>query len=250
MESWIEFGRGPLFRFAFVLMVLGLARLVLLTLAGIREVWRDMPDRRLPWKDLLRNTGGWLFPVGRLWRRRPVYSTVSFVFHAGLLLVPLALGAHVILWQRAVGFAWPAIPQALANWLTLAAIAGGAALFLMRAIHAATRALSRAQDLMWPLLLVVPFATGYLCANASLSPQAYRTLMFLHIYAADLILLLIPFTKIAHCVLAPFSQFVGAMSWKLAPGAGDRVAATLGYASQPTWMEGSRLAGSGARKEA
>ena len=26
METWIEFGRGPLFRFAFALMVLGLLR--------------------------------------------------------------------------------------------------------------------------------------------------------------------------------------------------------------------------------
>ena len=30
--------------------------------------------------------------------------------------------------------------------------------------------------------------------------------MLLHVYSADLIMLLIPFTKIAHCVLAPLSQ--------------------------------------------
>ncbi|HTQ57091.1 MAG TPA: hypothetical protein VMI94_21630 [Bryobacteraceae bacterium] len=248
MESWIEFGRGPLFRFAFVLMVLGLGRLVVLTLAGLWEVWRDMPDRRLPWPDIRRNTLAWLLPVGRLWRRRPVYSTISFAFHVGLLLVPLTLAAHLVLWRRSAGFAWPAIPQTLANWLTLVAIAAGAALFAMRAVHRPTRALSRAQDLMWPLLLIAPFATGYLCANAAISPQAYRTLTLLHIYSGDLILLLIPFTKIAHCVLAPFSQLVGAMSWKLSPGAGERVAATLGYASQPTWIAESRLADSGARK--
>ncbi|HVN05350.1 MAG TPA: hypothetical protein VMT86_13075 [Bryobacteraceae bacterium] len=250
MESWIEFGRGSLFRFAFVLMILGLGRLVVLTVAGLWEVWRDMPDRRLPWADIRRNTAGWLFPVGRLWRRRPVYSTVSFAFHVGLLVVPLTLAAHLLLWKRTVGAAWPAIPQPLANWLTVLAIATGAALFVMRAAHAPTRALSRAQDMLWPLLLIVPFSTGFLCSNAVLSPPAYRTLMLLHIYAGDLILLLIPFTKIAHCVLAPFSQLVGAMSWKLAPGAGDRVAATLGYAEQPTWIAGSRVAGSGARKEA
>jgi nitrate reductase gamma subunit len=249
LEGWIEFGRGPLFRFAFVLMVLGLARLVVLTLVGVSEVWRHTPDSHMPWRDIARNTLGWLVPARRLWRRRPVYSTVSFVFHIGLLVVPLMLAAHVLLWKRAVGFAWPAIPYSLANWLTLTVILTGLLLALARALHPGSRSLSRAQDFAWPLLLVLPFLSGYLCSNAALSPQAYRGFLLVHIYAADLVLLLIPFTKIAHCVLAPFSQLVSAMSWKLTPGAGDRVEETLGFADRPTWIEGSRAA-EPVRKEA
>jgi hypothetical protein len=65
--------------------------------------------------------------------------------------------------------------------------------------------------------------------------------MLLHVYSADLIMLMIPFTKIAHCVLAPLSQLVTAISWKFVPGAGDRVAATLGHADQPSWSENARL---------
>jgi nitrate reductase gamma subunit len=249
VEGWIEFGRGPLFRFAFVLMLLGLARLLLLTFIGLWEVARTTPASSLPWPDLVRNTLGWLIPVGRLWRRRPAYSTVSFAFHIGLLLVPLTLTAHVLLWKRAVGFAWPAIPYSLANWLTVTVISTGLALFLARALHPGSRSLSRAQDFAWPLLLVTPFLSGYLCSNAALSPQAYRGFFLVHIYSADLVLLLVPFTKIAHCVLAPLSQLVSAMSWKLTPGAGDRVEETLGYADRPTWIEGSRLA-EPVRKEA
>jgi nitrate reductase gamma subunit len=249
LEGWIQFGRGPLFRFAFVLMVLGLLRLLVLTLIGVWEVWRTTPDIRMPWRDVARNTLGWLIPAGRLWRRRPLYSTVSFAFHIGLLLVPLTLAAHVRLWKGALGFAWPPIPYSLANWLTLAVIVTGLTLTLARALDAGSRSLSRAQDFAWPLLLVVPFLSGYLCSNAALSPQAYRGFLLLHIYSADLILLLIPFTKIAHCVLAPFSQLVSAMSWKLSPGAGDRIEQTLGYADRPTWIEGSRLA-EPVRKEA
>ena len=62
--------------------------------------------------------------------------------------------------------------------------------------------------------------------------------MLLHVYAADLILVMIPFTKIAHCVLAPLSQIVTAVAWKFPAGAGDRVAATLGYAGRPVVAEG------------
>ncbi len=69
--------------------------------------------------------------------------------------------------------------------------------------------------------------------------------MLLHVYAAALIMLLIPFTKIAHCVLTPLSQIVTAVAWKFPPGAGDRVAATLGYADCPSWLPKARLTKAG-----
>jgi nitrate reductase gamma subunit len=247
LDGWIEFGRGPLFRFAFVLAALGLARVLALAIAGAVDVWRDTPDRRLPWKQMALSTLGWLVPVTRLWTRRPVYSTVSFAFHAGMLVVPFVLVAHILLWKRAVGFAWPAIPQALADWLTLTVIVCGILLIVLRVAYSGTRRLSRLQDYSALVLIVLPFLTGYLCAHADLAPGTYRAFFLLHVYSGDLILILLPFTKLAHCVLAPLSQFATALSWKLAPGAGDRVAETLGYADRPTWVEGARL--TPARKE-
>ena len=73
--------------------------------------------------------------------------------------------------------------------------------------------------------------------------------MLAHIYSADLILVMMPFTKVAHCVLAPLSQVVTAVAWKFVPGAGDRVAATLGHAGHPTWLAAARpLARAGEEK--
>lgn len=241
MEAWIAFGRGPLFRFAFALMVLGVLRILLLTIVNLAGACRRNADKIIPWGELGRQTLAWMIPAGRLWRKRPVYSAVSFVFHVGLLSVPLALEAHILLWKRSTGLAWPAMPQEAANWLTLAVVATGAGLFLGRALDAAARAISRRQDYLWPLLLIVPFATGWLCSNAALGARAYQALMLAHVYSGDLILLLIPFTKVAHCALAPLSQFVTAIAWKFPAGAGDRVAATLGYADRPSWLEKARL---------
>lgn len=241
MESWIEFGRGPLFRIAFALMLLGLARTFVLTLVGVVEAYRRSPDKIVNWREVKNQTWAWLFPINRLWRKRPVYSTISFCFHLGLLLVPLFLAAHVVLWKHAVGFAWPAMPQRLANYLAWIVIIAGLGLFGGRLLNQAARNLSRRQDLAWPLLLVVPFATGYVCSNLAVRPGTYDTMMLVHVYSADLIMLLIPFTKIAHCVLAPLSQVVTAVAWKFPAGAGDRVAATLGYADTPTWVKESRV---------
>jgi nitrate reductase gamma subunit len=243
VEAWIDFGRGPMFRLAFSLMVLGLLRIFLLTLWELRQAYRQNADKIVPWKEIGRMTAGWLFPVARLWKRRPLYSVLSFLFHAGLLVVPLFLASHLLLWKQGLGFAWPAIPQPLADWLTLLVIATGPALFLSRLLDPGARVLSRRQDYLWPLLLALPFATGYICTHGAIGPEGYRWMMLGHVYSANLIMALMPFTKIAHCVLAPLSQLVTAISWKFPEGAGDRVAATLGHSDRPTWAEKSRLEG-------
>jgi len=240
VETWIEFGRGPLFRLAFSLMVLGLLRAVVIAAIGISEAYRRNSDKIVPWRAVVRQTIGWLVPVGRLWGARPLYSVTSVLFHAGLLAVPLFFAAHARLWRSAAGSAWPGMPRQLADSLTLLTIAAGAALFCGRVFQKAARALSRLQDYIWPPLLLVPFVTGYLCVHAGLTPKLYQQLMFVHIYAADLILLMIPFTKVAHCVLAPLSQAVTAVAWKFVPGAGENVAATLGYADRPIWSGNAR----------
>lgn len=246
VEAWLVFGRGPVFCLSFTLMVLGMLRIFVLTLIGMVEAYRRSPDKILPWWDLAAKTAGWLFPFGKLWTKRPVHSTLSFLFHVGLIAVPFFLGAHVLLWKNAVGFAWPSLPQAAADGLTLLAIVAGLSLFLGRVLDRAARSISRRQEFFWPLLLVVPFATGYLCTNLTISPGTYTWLMLLHVYSGNLIMALIPFTKIAHCMLLPLSQFVTGLSWKFPPGAGQRVATTLGYADRPTWIERPRIAAHGA----
>src|ERR1035437_6133692 len=168
MESWIEFGRGPLFRIAFSLMLLGLLRAFALTLVGIAEAYRRSPDKIVNWREVRKQTLAWLFPFTRLWRSRPIYSTLSFSFHVGLILVPLFLAAHVLLWKRSMGFAWLPMPQNLATGLTLLAIVAGIGLFLGRLFNSSARRMSRPQDFAWPLLLVIPFLSGFLCANVAI----------------------------------------------------------------------------------
>jgi nitrate reductase gamma subunit len=241
MEGWILFGRGPLFRLGLVLMVLGLLRILWLTFVSIWEVLREAQDGSLPKKEILRQTVAWMFPIGRLWRRRPVYSSLSFLFHVGLIVVPIFLAAHILLWRENTGIPWPTIPQRLANWLTLMVIATALGIFLGRLLHSGARQISGFQDYLWPLLLAVPFATGYVASNMRISPSHYESMMLLHIYAGDLILMMVPFTKIAHCVLTPLSQLVSQVAWKFSPGAGDRVAETLGYGDRPSWVAKSRL---------
>lgn len=233
MEGWLEFGRGPLFRLCFVLMVLGLLRTFLFSLLGMIRARRRAGDRAIPWWNLTKSTIGWLFPVGRLWRARPVYSAISFIWHIGLILVPLFLGAHVLLWKRSLGFAWFTIPQQWADILALTTIIASFLLFIGRVGSREARALSRRQDYLWPLLIALPFISGFFCVNVPLSSRQYEISMLIHVYSANVVMVSIPFTKVAHCVLLPLSQFVSGIGWKFPQGVGDRVAATLGKKEMP-----------------
>lgn len=241
MEAWLEFGRGPLFRISFVIMILGLARLVALQIIGMIETFKHNEDHIVAWRDITKTTLSWLVPIFSIWKKLPLYSLISFGFHIGLILVPLFLAAHVMLWKSSVGFGWFKIPQELANWLTILTIVTGLLLFILRIANRNARFISRRQDFIWPILLIIPFLTGFLCSNVNISAGFYQAMMLIHLLSANLIMILIPFTKVAHCVLMPLSHYISGTAWKFPVGGGDRVIETIGYAGKPTWMEKPRI---------
>jgi nitrate reductase gamma subunit len=233
VTALIDFAGGPLFRFCFALMVLGLLRILILEVWGAVEAHRRAGDPKMPWGLAIRRTLQWLFPVKRGLNQRPIYSVISIIFHVGLILVPLFLYAHVQLWKGALGFGWFTLSEPLADVLTVTTIIGAVALLIGRIGSRTSRFLSRKQDYLWPLLLLVPFVTGYVCANLGVGAGAYQTFMLIHILAGNLILLLLPFTKIAHCVLMPFSQFVMTIAWRFPAETDDKVCTTLGKKGAP-----------------
>jgi len=214
-------------------MVLGLARLVLLTVYGIVRAYIFAGDKRLLWPVIRQRTLWTLFPFTRLHRARAAYSILNFVFHVGLIIVPIFLFAHVAIWKQGVGVSWPVLPLIVADALTILTILVGLALFTARVGSPLSRTLSRAQDYLWPLLLIVPFLSGFFASHPGLCPVDYQVMLLVHVFSAELIFVLIPFSKIAHCVLVPFSQLVSDLAWRFPASAGSDVARALGKESTP-----------------
>jgi len=233
MEGLLELARGPLFRLTFAIMVLGMLRVLVLDVIAIYGTWRKAGDKSMPWGLITRRTFEWMVPVKRVFNNRPLYSILSMLFHVGLLLVPIFLLAHVQLWEAALGFGWPTLPEGLADGLTLLTIVTAVALVIGRFASASSSAISRKQDYFWPILLAIPFATGYVCANLALSVSSYKTFMLIHILSSELIFVLMPFTKIAHCMLMPLSQVVCTLAWKFPPKTDDDVCTTLDKKGAP-----------------
>lgn len=233
MEVWLEFARGPLFRFAFALCVLGLARDVFLAFWSIGRAYSRAADKHIPWPLVRQRTIRWLFPFRLSTRNRLYYSICSIVFHIGLILVPVFLFAHIQLWHAAIGLRWPALPRIVADILTITTVTAAVLLFVARMGNRDSRIISSLQDQIWPALLAVPFATGFLCAHPAWSPAGYQATMLVHVLSSELILVLMPFTKLAHCILAPLSQLVSDIGWRFPASSGRDVEITLGKQGQP-----------------
>ena len=234
MEALLNFAKGPLFRLSFAIMVLGLLRLLILTVYNLIRAHMKAGDKTLPYKYIINRTIGWMFPIKRIIVTRPLYSIVSVLFHIGLIITPIFLYAHINLWTESLGISWPALGRTMADILTIITVFAAIILFIGRLSYKGSSFLSRPQDYWWPLLLAVPFITGYIAVNWShLAPRAYQIVMLFHFISADLIFLLIPFTKAAHCVLMPFSQFVSAQAWRFPDSFGDEVAETLNRKELP-----------------
>ena len=150
----------------------------------------------------------WLLPWSSAsMRNQPFFTLMVFTFHLTLLAVPLFLDAHNILWDEAFGLSLWSMPDVLADLMAIVFIASVIFLFIRRIMRAEVRILSSAWDYLLLILTAAPFITGFF-AYHQWGP--YETLLILHILFAEILLILIPFSKLSHMILFFFTRaFIG-----------------------------------------
>ena len=232
MEAWLEWARGPAFWFALAFFALGLIRHVGLTWWEIIRAVARAGDQSIPYKNLAVATARWLFPVGKI-KKRAIYSVTTVAFHVSIIVVPIFLAGHIALIYRGVGLSWPAIPGHLADLLTLIAIVTAIALVIERVAARDSRQISHFSDYLIPVLVMAPFATGLMLARPALNPLSMEAMFFAHVMSANLLLVLIPITKLSHCALMPTAQIVTEVAWHFTPDAGSKLAVALGKEKEP-----------------
>lgn len=232
MESWLEWARGPAFVFSFGFMVLGLVRHVILTLWETGRAMHRAGDKVYPYRQILLGTLKWLFPMGKM-KEQMVFSITSMLFHIAILIVPIFLGGHIALWARGLRVSWPSIPNGVADVLTIVAIVTAAALVVQRVSARATRSLSRFQDYALPIVIALPFATGFLVMHPGVNPFSFQATLFVHIMSANAVFVLIPLTKLSHMVLLPTVQLTAEVGWHWPSNAGSKLGVTLGKEDVP-----------------
>ena len=225
MEQWINFAKGPLFALTFMIMLIGLIRLLVVQIYTIVAG----KGRRLvnaPWKKIFSEALSWVVPVQHLIPGTKIFSVVSFLCHIGLIIVPIFVANHIVMWEEFLRVDLPELGIALADYLTLFTIGCLLILFGFRVFSLRLRSMSKKSDYFLLILLLVPFITGYMMLHPEFSPFSWNLMMLTHLISAELLFVLIPFTKLAHIILFFFDR-ISAIHWQLRPGAGNQVAEIL-----------------------
>jgi len=225
MEGWIDFAKGPLFTVTFLIMILGLGRLVVIQL-HLLIAGKGRRLRNAPWKKIATETMSWVFPVRHLIRGTVFFSLASILFHVGAIIVPVFLADHVVLWEDFLKIDLPSIGRGAADFFTLLTITCLFLLLAWRTFVGRVRSMSRAIDYVLLLLILLPFSSGFLASHPGVNPFPWEVMMLIHLLSAEVLFVLVPFTKLAHVVLFAFDR-ISALHWQLRPGSGDKVADAL-----------------------
>ena len=233
IESWIVLARGPLLKLALLTMALGLLRQVGLQIWEIGWAFHRAGDHVVPWKSAIARNLEWLLPWRYLQRKeRGLYNFTSFIFHVGMIAIPVFLAGHVAIWRLEFGISWWSLPDRMADWLAVLTVIAAFGLILGRMLHESSRKISKLQDWLLPFLCVVPVVTGIWVAHPSWSPFNALTVYLFHLLSAELLLFLVPFSKLIHIVLFWVSQTSTELGWRFPEGSGERVRLSLGKESE------------------
>jgi len=202
-----DFFTGPALWMTFIIFFVGLIVRITFLFGLSRERDRVFYNHA-SFKWGIKSVFFWLVPWGtESMRLQPVFTLMVFLFHVCLLATPIFLNAHNILWDEAFGISLWSMPDGWAVALTTIMIFSGVFLLVRRLVRAEVRILTGAWDYILLFITLLPFITGFL-AYYQWGP--YDTLLLLHIISGELLLVLIPVSKLGHMLLFFFSRaFIG-----------------------------------------
>ena len=158
--------------------------------------WRTILTRSVP-------------PPGML-ARAPVTYYGGYVFHIGIFITVFLYIPHIELLRSLLGISWPGLPTPVVDAVAVATLVAMLAVLVSRIHDPVKRLLSTLQDYLVWLLTFLPLLTGYLAFHHMLLD--YTWMLAFHILSVELLLALIPFTKLFHAVSIFISRwFTGSL---------------------------------------
>jgi nitrate reductase gamma subunit len=153
---------------------------------------------------------------GTLWKTDPIMTVVTSVFHVFLILTPIFLLGHNILFGQSWGFSLWSMPESISDALTVVVLVCAGFFLARRLFLSRVRAITTAYDYLVLLIAVAPFLTGYFAYHQWFD---YDTVMTLHILTGEIMLITIPFTKLGHMLFFFFYRFFIGSEYSFVKGA-------------------------------
>jgi nitrate reductase gamma subunit len=201
MQQLYIFLTGPILWLSFAIFFGGLIYRVVTYVRGLdwqadRVAYQAWPTLGL--KGALRSIVHWLVPFYSVgWRAKPIFTTIFFIFHIGLVGVPLFLPGHAIILKERWGIDWPTMSMALADVLTIGAMVAAVCIIIRRIALPEVRIVTTLYDYFLILVSIAPFVTGFLAVHQA---PGYDWWLLGHVLSGELLLVLIPATKLWHVV--------------------------------------------------
>ena len=197
-----ELARGPLAWIALLVFILGSIGRVATVLFKTGQENAGIPSRNV--KQGIRSIFHWILPFGsQEMRKRPDVTVISFLFHICVVLVPIFLLAHTILWYESWRIQWWSPPETVTDIMTIVVILSCFFFLFRRIKNPDVRNVTSASDYVLLAIVMLPFVTGFF-AYHQWGPS--RTMLILHVLSGEILLVAIPFTRIGHMLLFPFSR--------------------------------------------
>ncbi len=207
LDSWLAFAEGPGFLVAAAIFIIGgLWRIIgILRMGGKRDL---APPEHSPALGFIRGNLRHFVPRAVFARRTWLHLVGGYAFHVGLLVLLLGAAPHVRFIERhIVSLPWPPLPHWAFIVVAEIAFAGLILLWVRRISDPVMRLISDANDHFGSIFTFLVMLTGCLALQ-----ESHVSLRAIHMTLADLWLIIIPFTRLAHTFTFWLSRgFTGAI---------------------------------------
>jgi nitrate reductase gamma subunit len=198
----LEFARGPALVFSLSVLVLGLAWRVYRIFRYPRRPDYSAPRRRNLALGGVRAIFAKMLPPRGV-KVRGAAMANAYAYHVGLALVVFGYAPHIAFVERATGLSWPALPDALFYLAAAVTIVGLLVALLARLTDPVLRLLSRFDDYFSWAVTMAPMLTGMALIGAPAGPVP----LAIHLLSLELLLIWLPFGKLAHAALVFVSRY-------------------------------------------
>ncbi|MEE9118599.1 MAG: nitrate reductase, partial [Calditrichia bacterium] len=158
----------------------------------------------MSWKYSLRSILHWITPFAAVnMKKHPAMTIVSFAFHICLIITPIFLLSHIILWDESWNISWWSLPGNIADIMTFIVIAACIFFLIRRLKLPEVQFVTSASDYVLLAIVAAPFITGFLAYHQWFG---YKFILILHIISGEIMLAAIPFTRLSHMLFSVFTR--------------------------------------------
>lgn len=200
----LELARGPVIQIAVYVLLIG----SLWRLLGILFL-QQKPDFSEP-----RQAGGLRGALKVIWTRAftapvfkkaTVYSKVlAYTLHIGLFVTIFFFVPHIVFFTDVFGVSWPGLPNNVIFLVGVITVGVALALLIRRITHPVLRLISNFDDYFSWFVTILPVVTGLIMPIRF--GVRFETLLAIHIFSVALLLVWLPFGKLAHTFLVFVSR--------------------------------------------